>query len=83
MRGTGGLVTSMSGWVRGRRSASNDRPHRLCTFFDDYANTVVVGSTRRTLTDRFGISREKLAYIVDSTSAPVAGIVTPIDMDRL
>ena len=43
-------------------------------FFDDYANTVVVGTTARSLTDRYRVSREKLAYIVDSTSAPVAGI---------
>ncbi|MEZ5976664.1 MAG: Na+/H+ antiporter NhaC family protein [Planctomycetota bacterium] len=46
----------------------------LAVFFDDYANTVLVGSTMRPLTDRFKVAREKLAYIVDSTSAPVAGI---------
>jgi Na+/H+ antiporter NhaC len=46
----------------------------LAIFFDDYANTVLVGSTMRPLTDRFRVAREKLAYIVDSTSAPVAGI---------
>ncbi|MFT5284595.1 MAG: Na+/H+ antiporter NhaC [Planctomycetota bacterium] len=46
----------------------------LAVFFDDYANTILVGSTMRPLTDRFRISREKLAYIVDSTAAPVAGI---------
>jgi len=43
-------------------------------FFDDYANSLVVGNTMRPLTDRMRISREKLAYIVDSTAAPVAGI---------
>lgn len=43
-------------------------------FFDDYANTIVVGSTMRPLTDRMRVSREKLAYIVDSTAAPIAGI---------
>ncbi|ALO14411.1 Malate-2H(+)/Na(+)-lactate antiporter [Salinivirga cyanobacteriivorans] len=41
-------------------------------FFDDYANTLVVGNTVRPVTDRLKISREKLAYIVDSTAAPVA-----------
>jgi Na+/H+ antiporter NhaC len=46
----------------------------LAVFFDDYANTILVGSTMRPLTDRFKIAREKLAYIVDSTAAPVAGI---------
>ncbi len=46
----------------------------LLVFFDDYANTILVGSTMRPLTDRFRIAREKLAYIVDSTAAPVAGL---------
>jgi Na+/H+ antiporter NhaC len=46
----------------------------LLIFFDDYANTLIVGNTMRPLTDKLKISREKLAYIVDSTSAPVANI---------
>jgi len=47
-------------------------------FFDDYANTLVVGNTMRPITDRLRISREKLAYLVDSTAAPIAciGLVT-------
>ena len=43
----------------------------LMIFFDDYSNTLVVGNTARPLTDHLKISREKLAYIVDSTAAPV------------
>lgn len=43
-------------------------------FFDDYSNTLVVGNTARPLTDHLKISREKLAYIVDSTAAPVVCI---------
>jgi len=43
-------------------------------FFDDYANTLVVGNTMRPLTDRLKISREKLSYIVDSTAAPIAAV---------
>ena len=43
----------------------------LMVFFDDYANTLVVGNTARPITDHLNISREKLAYIVDSTAAPV------------
>jgi len=43
-------------------------------FFDDYTNTIVVGTTMRSFTDRMKVSREKLAYIVDSTSAPLAGL---------
>lgn len=46
----------------------------LMIFFDDYGNTLVVGNTARSLTDHLKISREKLAYIVDSTAAPVASI---------
>ncbi|AKU90042.1 Na+/H+ antiporter NhaC family protein [Vulgatibacter incomptus] len=46
----------------------------VAIFFDDYANTILVGNTMRPLTDRMRVSREKLAYLVDSTSAPVAGI---------
>ena len=46
----------------------------ITIFFDDYANTLVVGNTMRPVTDRLRISREKLAYIVDSTAAPIAAI---------
>lgn len=41
-------------------------------FFDDYANTLIRGNALRPMTDRLKISREKLAYIVDSTAAPLA-----------
>lgn len=43
-------------------------------FFDDYANCLVVGSSMGPVFDRFKVSRAKLAYIVDSTAAPVASI---------
>jgi len=46
----------------------------LVIFFDDYANTMLLGNTLRPLCDRLKISREKLAYLVDSTAAPVAGL---------
>jgi Na+/H+ antiporter NhaC len=46
----------------------------IAIFFDDYANTLIVGNTMRSVTDKFKISREKLAYIVDSTAAPVSAI---------
>lgn len=46
----------------------------LAIFFDDYANTLVVGNTMRSVTDKLRISREKLAYIVDSTAAPIAAV---------
>jgi Na+/H+ antiporter NhaC len=44
-------------------------------FFDDYANALVVGAAARPLTDAQRVSREKLAWIVDATAAPVAGLV--------
>ncbi|MEO1524605.1 MAG: Na+/H+ antiporter NhaC family protein [Planctomycetota bacterium] len=46
----------------------------LSIFFDDYANTLLVGGTMRSAADRYRISRSKLAYLVDSTAAPVAGL---------
>lgn len=46
----------------------------LFIFFDDYANTLIIGNMMRPITDKLRISREKLAYLVDSTSAPVASI---------
>lgn len=46
----------------------------IAIFFDDYANTLVVGNTMRAITDKLKVSREKLAYIVDSTAAPVSAI---------
>ena len=43
-------------------------------FFDDYANTLIVGPTMRPLTDQNKISKEKFSYIIDSTAAPVVGL---------
>jgi Na+/H+ antiporter NhaC len=55
----GQLMTSLMGFI---------------VFFDDYANTMVVGNTMRPLTDKLRISRAKLAYLVDATAAPIATI---------
>jgi Na+/H+ antiporter NhaC len=49
----------------------------LVIFFDDYANTLIRGNTMRPMTDELKISREKLAYIVDSVAAPIA-VIAPI-----
>jgi Na+/H+ antiporter NhaC len=46
----------------------------LAIFFDDYSNTMIVGNATRPLSDKLHISREKLAYLVDSTAAPVSTI---------
>ena len=46
----------------------------ICMFFDDYSNTLMVGNTMRPVADKLKVSRQKLAYIVDSTAAPVVSI---------
>ncbi len=43
-------------------------------FFDDYANALIVGPIMRPVSDKMRISREKLAFVVDATAAPIAGI---------
>ena len=43
-------------------------------FFDDYANSLIIGPVMRPISDKFRISREKLAFIIDSTAAPVTGL---------
>jgi Na+/H+ antiporter NhaC len=84
----GAMVTliSQNGGMQGvvnilARYAHSPRSGQLVTwmlgmaiFFDDYANTLIVGNTMRPVTDRLKISREKLSYIVDSTAAPVAAL---------
>lgn len=84
----GGIVAliSKNGGMQGivnrvSRIANSVRNGQLATlglgiiiFFDDYANTLVVGNTMRAITDKLRISREKLAYIVDSTAAPVSAV---------
>ncbi|WP_227546104.1 Na+/H+ antiporter NhaC family protein [Marinobacter fonticola] len=49
----------------------------LAVFIDDYLNSLAVSASMKNLTDRFKISREKLAFLVDSTAAPVC-ILVPI-----
>ncbi|MEZ6116665.1 MAG: Na+/H+ antiporter NhaC family protein [Pirellulaceae bacterium] len=73
--GMRGLIQSVSPLANTRRRG------QLATwflgmliFFDDYANTILLGSTLRPICDRLKISRQKLAFLVDSTAAPVAGL---------
>ncbi|WP_275286699.1 Na+/H+ antiporter NhaC family protein [Halomonas elongata] len=47
----------------------------LIIFVDDYLNALTISASMKKITDRFGISREKLAYIVDSTAAPICILV--------
>lgn len=58
-----GVSAQISTWVMG-----------LFVFFDDYANSLIVGPIMRPITDKFKVSREKLAFIIDATAAPVAGL---------
>ena len=46
-------------------------------FIDDYFNCLTVGSVMRPVTDKFKVSRAKLAYLIDATAAPVC-IIAPI-----
>jgi Na+/H+ antiporter NhaC len=76
MGGTQGIVDKLA------KYASNSQRGQIVTwlmgiffiFFDDYANTLIVGNTMRPLADKLKISREKLSYLVDSTAAPVTNI---------
>ena len=69
------LIERLSRKVKSRRHAQTMiATSGLAIFFDDYANTLLLGGTMRSTADRYGISREKLAYLVDSTAAPVAGL---------
>lgn len=49
----------------------------ILIFIDDYFNCLTIGTVMRPITDKFNISREKLAYIIDATAAPVC-IIAPI-----
>lgn len=71
--GMQGVVNLFVKWATtSRRGQIATAALGLGIFFDDYANTLVVGNTMRPVTDKLRISREKLAYIVDSTAAPIA-----------
>ena len=73
--GMQGVVNWLSRRARGPRSGQlMTFLMDLCIFFDDYSNTLVVGNTMRPIADKLKVSRERLAYIVDSTSAPVVAV---------
>lgn len=79
------LITRMGGtkavaeWLA--KKAKNHKSSQISTwlmglfvFFDDYANALIVGPVMRPVTDKFKVSREKLAFIIDATAAPISGI---------
>jgi Na+/H+ antiporter NhaC len=70
-----GLVRRLTRWCRGPRSTQFVTAlFGVGLFIDDYASAMIVGNAMRPLTDAKRISREKLAFLVDSTSAPIAGV---------
>lgn len=74
--GTPGIVDRLSHWAKTRRRGEVV----ACAvgtgvFFDDYASMLVTGNAVRPITDAVKVSREKLAYIVDTTAAPVATLL--------
>jgi len=73
--GLAGIVGIATRWAKTRRRGQLATAFMgLLVFFDDYANSLLVGNTMRPFTDKLRISREKLSYIVDSTAAPVASV---------
>jgi Na+/H+ antiporter NhaC len=73
--GMQGIVDRIVSWADSARHAClATATMGVAVFFDDYANTLVVGNTMRPVADSMRVSRAKLAYIVDSTAAPVTCI---------
>ena len=73
--GTRGIANVITKFARTRKSTLISAWFSgLVIFFDDYANTLIVGNLMRPVTDKMRISREKLSFIVDATAAPVASI---------
>lgn len=74
--GLQGIIHRLSGMARNSvMSQFYTWAMGVMIFFDDYANSLIVGNTMRPLTDRYKVSREKLSFIVDATAAPVASLV--------
>lgn len=74
--GTAGLANLITRYAKKAKSGLiSSWLMGMVVFFDDYANSLIIGNMMRPITDKLRISREKLAYIVDSTAAPIASIV--------
>lgn len=73
--GTRGIVEVVAKWARTARSGSVATwSMGMLVFFDDYASSLLIGTTMRPITDKLRISREKLSYLVDSTAAPISSL---------
>ncbi len=73
--GTRALVRSIEPYARNRRGGQFAAlAAGLLVFFDDYSSCLVTGTAMAPVADRTGVSRAKLAFIVDSTAAPIASV---------
>jgi len=76
---TGGGIDAVVQWITKKITSAKSamaftEVAGFLIFFEDYVNTLVVGTTMSPITEKYRISKEKLSYIVDSTAAPVACI---------
>lgn len=73
--GTRAMVAKVTHLMRTRRRGQlGALGGGILVFFDDYANALILGPAMRPVFDRLRLSRAKLAYVVDSTAAPVASV---------
>lgn len=73
--GTRAMVARVTHWMRTPRSGQLGAFFGgIVVFFDDYANALILGPSMKPVFDKLRLSRAKLAYIVDSTAAPVASL---------
>jgi len=74
--GTAALTRLVTAHVRGGRAALLVAwGLGLAIFIDDYLNALLVGHAMRPITDRMRVARERLAYVIDATAAPVCLLV--------
>lgn len=76
---TGGGIDAVVQWITKKITSAKSamaftEVAGFLIFFEDYVNTLVVGTTMSPITEKYRISKEKLSYIVDSTAAPIACI---------
>lgn len=73
---TRSFTVKMAGLIKSQRSALMATwGLGILMFVDDYLNSLAVGAAMRNVTDEFKVSREKLAYVIDSTAAPISVII--------
>lgn len=74
--GTKAFAETLQQYIRGRKSALLlTWLLGLIIFIDDYLNALTVGNAMKRVTDSFKVPREMLAYVVDSTAAPICVII--------